>query len=45
MLRTHEQKRSLSDRLDWRPGRWTLLALLVVVAALAAPADVHGFSL
>jgi hypothetical protein len=45
MLRKHEEKRTLSERLDWRPGRWTLLALLVVVAALAAPADVHGFAL
>jgi hypothetical protein len=44
MLRTHEPKRSLSDRLDWRPGRWTLAALLVVLIVLAAPAEAHGFA-
>jgi hypothetical protein len=29
----------LSERLDWRPGRWTLVALIAVAAALSRPSD------
>jgi hypothetical protein len=39
MPRAYEQKKTMSDKLDWRPGRWTLLALVVVVGALSGSHD------